>query len=396
MKKLILFLFISLALSLVGCNQGSSTKDTKNSKPDATKPNNNEGTTPGNNDDTSIGIELVEVPFANREIHGKEWKGSIPAYTQNDITGAFPKGRKVKLSAYQIGKYELSYKIWRKVLDWAVKNGYTFEDKVGNAGSAPKGMSIPEEEKGDHPATNMTWADAIVWCNAATEMEAKSDEECVYRKADGTVLKNATASAEVSIAKWTAGKKGYRLPSQAEWEATARYSKDATNATNYAKDGDEPLYFTNLTSLSGGKLPLAFKELKESAEWEKMKAEQMRLGVFKYYYNGTADVKFEPAVETTAKVGSKAANDLGCFDMSGNVEEMCWDWGEFKLTINPNGELEVDPKGPDAKSHDEYAKVVRGANFTMHSGYIAVSCMGYFTKIDEKTDLVGFRLARSK
>ena len=41
-------------------------------------------------------------------------------------------------------------------------------------------------------------------------MKNGNDGECVYRLGDGTVLKNATGEAQITVAKWDATKKGYR------------------------------------------------------------------------------------------------------------------------------------------------------------------------------------------
>ena len=381
MKKLFIVFCLAIVFSIPSCNHGKD-KDT---------PSNT-----GNDTDNDTAYDLVSVPFADRELVGQKLIGEVPGDTHQDITGAFPEGRHVKLSAYEIGKYEVTWKVWKTVFDWAVKNGYTFNDDIkANAGYAlDQNFKFPENQKDKQPVTEITWGEAIVWCNAFTQMKNGNDGECVYRLGDGTVLKNATGEAQITVAKWDATKKGYRLPSQAEWEAAARYSTNATNAQNYAKDGD-PVYFTNHTSLSGGKLPVAFKGITRNTDWEAMKKEQMRVAVFEWYFNGTSDVKFDPEIKTTAEVGSKAANDLGLFDMSGNVSEWCYDWGEFKLGVAPNGALEVDPKGPETQSGDEYAKVVRGGDFFNKSDYISVSCRSLCGKLADKGS-IGFRLARSK
>jgi formylglycine-generating enzyme required for sulfatase activity len=57
-------------------------------------------------------------------------------------------------------------------------------------------------------------------------------------------------------------------------------------------------------------------------------------------------------------VGIKAANELGIYDMSGNVWEWCWDWFDGSWTYPSVGT--TDPKGPlTAQSH----RLLRGGSF---------------------------------
>lgn len=343
-----------------------------------------------------IDYPFAEVPFGNRVIVGRKWTASVPAYTTKQITGVFVEGRKVKLSPYEIGKYEVSYKIWKDVCKWAMEHGYTGLENIGNVGNSEKnGVDIPKEQWDRQPVTNMTWSEAVVWCNALTEMEKGNDAECVYRDKNGKTLKNASDTVGVSLAQWV-DKKGYRLPSQAEWEAAARYSKDATNAINHAKDGEEPIYFTINISASGGKLPIAFKELKENTDYEAMKNELKRLAVCEKYFDGTKDVKFEPEIKFTSVVGSKAPNDLGCFDMTGNVTEYCYDWAEFNFTFDKTKDIEENPKGPESPSGDEFAKVIRGGATITLPQYLCVTYINWMEKIDDRYVDTGFRLARTK
>jgi formylglycine-generating enzyme required for sulfatase activity len=102
----------------------------------------------------------------------------------------------------------------------------------------------------------------------------------------------------------------YRLPTEAEWEYAAR---------------------------SGGKIEVySSGDIVDSVAW----------------YAGNSGGKTHP-------VGQKKPNDLGIYDMSGNVMEWCQDWnGSY-----PSGHV-IDPVGPSSGS----SRLIRGGGWYSRTG----------------------------
>ena len=209
---------------------------------------------------------------------------------------------KVRLESFHILKHEITQKLYKKIMG---ENPSKF---IGNK----------------RPVENISWYDAIKFCNKLSE---KYKLNPVYKIYGDDVTCN-----------WD--NNGFRLPTEAEWEYAAR---GANRSNNY--------------KYSGSNTPYEVAWYKENA-------------------NGR-----------THDVETKAPNEIGAYDMSGNVYEWCWDWADdeyYKVSKYSN------PKGP---KDGEY-KIFRGGCYANKKVDIRNANRRYYYPSYHK-EVVGFRIVKN-
>lgn len=87
--------------------------------------------------------------------------------------------------------------------------------------------------------------------------------------------------------------------------------------------------------------------------------------------------------QTTHSVGTKKPNELGIYDMSGNLWEWCQDWQGAYLP-----DEQTDPVGPEEGTH----RVMRGGSWTYDQSFCRVSRRNYISNVIRASNC-GLRLA---
>lgn len=225
----------------------------------------------------------------------------------------------VTVSDFFISRYELTQSEYQAVM--------------GENPSNFRGEALPVE--------NVSWLDAIAYCNARSAQEGLTP---VYNIEDQNVS-------------WDRSADGYRLPTEAEWEYACR----AGTTTPFYLENSPSAENTNFY----GHYPYMIED--------------------NYFSQENLTVKPGEYRQTTVEVGSFDASPNGLYDIYGNVAEWVWDYyGAYPP------EEQTDPTGPQ----NGVLRVYRGGGWNdfaknMRSAYRATM------EQNKGSFNLGIRLARS-
>lgn len=265
----------------------------------------------------------------------ESWPDELPQHT-------------VFISAFFMDQTHVTETHWDQVRLWAVDRGY---DDLP-LGSWRDGTNYSQGPL--HPIHLVSWFDAVKWCNARSEREELTP---VYYTDAGftTVFRTGT---DTPYANWAA--KGYRLPTEAEWEKAARGGVAHRRfpwSDSHEIQHDRANYFSRTNEL----------------------------------YDTSPTREFHPdhtagGEPFTSPVDAFPPNGYGLYDMSGNVFDWCWDWySSDYYAVSPH----TDPRGPDNPG----SRMLRGGAWARNAVRARVAYRA-FNDPSGRVDFIGFRCVR--
>jgi formylglycine-generating enzyme required for sulfatase activity len=286
---------------------------------------------------------VVKGPVSVRMGSPADERGRVPA----SDSAAEPQHTVGIPRSFAISATEVTVAQFRRFLDATpeVKNGYRYDDAPGRMADVHRLFS-PDD---DGPAIAVTWYEAAMYCNWLSAREGLPPAEWVYPPG---VLRDGFEMPSNYLQR-----RGYRLPTEPEWEFAARAG---TSTSRFFGDSDDAL------------------------------------GEYAVYARHPQRTKDDPVDPTdpqrTSRVGSLKPNPLGLFDIYGNV----WEWTQDRVERFQTADVTEDREDAVLRVSDRDARTRRGGAFPYGAVFARSALRGPVTSVPTtRRDNVGFRIART-
>ena len=295
------------------------------------------------------------VPNAQLEIDGQRMNSAngtyMLTYGQHNLRATAADYREftytLNVSESSSRSHSITMQAMRKDEETFTVNGVSFTMKLVEGGTFQMGSNDSDAERDEKPVHSVTLSNYYIGETEVTQAlwKAVMGSNPSSFKGDNMPVEQVDwYDCQEFIRKLNQKTgKSFRLPTEAEWEYAAR----------------------------GGKKSKGYKY-----------AGSNNIGSVAWYTDNSGS--------KTHVVKGKSPNELGLYDMSGNVYEWCSDW----YSSDYYGESSsVSPQGPPSYGS---GRVLRGGSWIGIAGHCRVSCRYHFSPGPNGLGIYGFRLCLSE